>query len=57
MKVLVTFSWEDVHGRCDDCGLPAAFKGIGNTDAILCAICAANHAADCGLIERIEEDE
>lgn len=58
----VTFRWSTEHGECYDCGRPAAFynwdlvsRGFCDT-AILCAVCAANVAADGGTIGRIEDD-
>lgn len=56
--VEVTFEWSADHGRCYDCGLPAAFLdvdcyGPGRHEKH-CAVCAANHAADGSTIRRIE---
>jgi len=41
---IVVFEWSTEHGECYDCGCPAAYT----TDPItkLCAVCAAQHAAD-----------
>ena len=49
----IVFGWSRNHGDCYDCGLPAAFLSEGQT---LCAVCAANHAADGALVSRIEEE-
>lgn len=58
----VHFQWEDRHGKCSECGLPAAFlvpDAYG--DRALddhhkrCAVCAANDAAGGERVIRIEE--
>jgi hypothetical protein len=54
---IVIFRWSTKHGPCYDCGSPAAFKLAGEETHYTnnrCAVCAANLAADGGLIERIE---
>ena len=56
--VRVTLNWLKQEHECTDCGLPAAFAskdayGPGSHDEPLCAICAANHAADGETIIRI----
>ena len=53
-----TFLWSRNHGDCYDCGRPAAFRateayGRQIEGPILCAVCAANYAADGELIERL----
>lgn len=58
---VVTFFWSNEHGRCTDCGLPAAFLipyryGSGKPDR-LCAVCAANAAADGARVERLFSDD
>jgi hypothetical protein len=64
-KEKVTFAWSLEHGRCYDCGIPAAFylprayvrKGDpeGPTDFNKrCAICAANDAALGEQVRRID---
>lgn len=54
----VTFTWSRDHGDCEDCGLPAAFWNVHAygpwKHQRLCAVCAANAAADGGCIQRIE---
>lgn len=55
---IVVFQWSAKHGECLECGLPAAFRtaapdGVHSPD-YLCAVCAANRAADGERIERIE---
>jgi hypothetical protein len=57
---IVVFQWSRKHGECLDCGLPAAFislNGHGEPNARLCAVCAANAAADGETITRIVELE
>lgn len=59
--VTVVFHWSTKHGPCYDCGLPAAFlapKAYGEDGAgqKLCAVCAANGAADGEQIERLNKD-
>jgi hypothetical protein len=54
MLVDVTFTWSDKHGPCYDCGRPAAF--LAGEDIAICAVCAANRAADGDQITRIEGD-
>jgi hypothetical protein len=53
----VHFQWRVTGFECQDCGLPACFRGwrYGSTSmtADLCAVCAANCAADGCPIERI----
>jgi hypothetical protein len=62
MDQIVTFYWSTKHGRCYDCGLPAAFFTVSNKgdkeitpEQKLCAVCAANHACEGEVINRIEE--
>lgn len=50
---IVVFQWRRT-ATCYDCGLPAAF--LHSSDP-LCAVCAANAAANGVTISRIEEDE
>lgn len=54
---LVVFGWSNHNGHCVECGCPAAFRRNELTDDILCAVCAANAAADGEDITRIEEIE
>lgn len=54
---IVVFQWARSHGDCIDCGLPAAFVNNATPNRILCAVCAANDAADGERITRIEEIE
>ena len=49
---MVIFHWSDEHGKCSDCGRPAAF--FDSIDQRLCALCAANAAADGDIIRWIE---
>ena len=54
----IIFHWSRKHGDCLDCGNPAAFRateayGRKIEGPILCAVCAANYAADGELIERL----
>lgn len=57
----VTFHWSTEHGKCHECGLPAAFFApelYGKTEDVnsenkLCAVCAANASVDGERIERI----
>lgn len=60
---LVEFVWSSEDGDCYDCGLPAAFWSAAQYGAtrdepepedLLCAVCAANVAADGFAIDRIE---
>lgn len=59
----VEFKWSTLHGRCYECGLPAAFYlRASDTGAVedyqkLCAVCAADLAADGETIGRIPEVE
>lgn len=53
---IVVFQWSAKHGDCEDCGLPAAFTSVSTPLRNLCAVCAANEAADGGEIMRIEEE-
>lgn len=58
----VTFTWSTRAGRCYDCGRPAAFlRGTylrqphdSDETTKLCAVCAANAAADGEPITRID---
>ena len=58
---IVVFQWSRQDGDCEDCGLPAAFLqpaynaggGLLVPEHRLCAVCAANAAADGETIERI----
>jgi hypothetical protein len=54
---IVVFQWSAKHGECHECGLPAAFidrpYGDGE-ERRLCAVCAANSAAEGQAITRIE---
>jgi len=53
---MIVFHWSAQHGRCADCGRPAAFRLAAEGEVTLCSVCAANRAADGGEeIERIEE--
>lgn len=61
---IVVLQWSRKHGECQECGLPAAFRtlnaappGRPDTSRNLCAVCAANFAADGETIMRIEELE
>lgn len=52
----VVLQWSTEKGACSDCGLPAAFRrgqGPLRDDDKLCAICAANEAADGDVISRL----
>lgn len=50
----VVFHWSTANGRCYECGLPAAFHRHDLTGKTkLCAVCAANAAADDEIITRI----
>lgn len=52
--VPVVFVWASVHGDCYDCGLPAAFERYDEKyQHKLCAVCAANAAADGENIRRL----
>ena len=59
--VRVTFDWDDRHGECHDCGLPAAYlllNGFGPGEHVrTCCVCAADYAADGCSIRRIEPTE
>ena len=65
--IKVVFYWSDKHGFCYECGLPAAFyapsmygEGIGKpltSEHKLCAVCAANKAAEGEHIIRIDQHE
>jgi hypothetical protein len=53
---LVCFRWSTEHGRCAECGRPAAFRVLGLADreqAKRCAVCAANAAVDGERVGRI----
>jgi hypothetical protein len=50
--IQVTFEWSDEHGTCEDCGLPAAFRAERRP---VCAVCAANAAAEGDRVTRIYE--
>jgi hypothetical protein len=52
----VLFHWSTEHGECYDCGLPAAFYRDGGREAHhqVCAVCAANDAANGSEIARID---
>lgn len=52
--VRVVFHWDPRHGPCHDCDLPAAFRLGDASGEKLCAVCAANHAADGQRIIRID---
>lgn len=57
---IVVFQWSRENGPCGECGLPAAFRTEntayrGDNSMQLCAVCAANSAADGDKIERIKE--
>lgn len=59
---VVVFHWTRDNGECYDCGLPAAFftDASGGRSLIgvkLCAVCAANHAADGETISRIAPED
>ena len=52
------FQWSAQDGECQECGLPAAFWDTPYDtpeQRILCAICAANSAADGETIRRIRD--
>lgn len=53
-SMTLTVTWSFNGEYCLDCGLPAAFwayrYGHGSAHDALCAICAANSAADDGAI-------
>lgn len=55
----VTFRWHTQHGRCQDCGVPAAFLVVDaygpEKHQSVCAVCAANAAAEGSEIARISE--
>jgi DNA-directed RNA polymerase subunit RPC12/RpoP len=51
----VIYHWSREHGDCFDCGKPAAFVLTSNAEYIVCAVCAATHAADGEPIMRIED--
>jgi hypothetical protein len=56
---IVVFQWSDKYGACQECSAPAAFLSIDaygpdSTEQKLCAVCAANAAADGETIKRIE---
>lgn len=64
----IVLTWLETGHECIDCGLPAAFHAVYSDDGNamrdkreptrepVCAICAANRAADdCAQIERIED--
>lgn len=53
---LVVFGWSNKHGHCDDCGLPAAFAREPLASR-LCAVCAANAAADGERIFRLDPED
>ena len=62
----VTFYWSTEHGRCQDCGRPAAFRapdayGVGQEGPKLCSVCAATHAADgeriTWIVDPLAEEE
>lgn len=42
----IVLHWDDQHGPCYDCGLPAAYELGGSVPQRLCSICAATHAAE-----------
>lgn len=62
--IKVTFNWSDEHGRCYECGLPAAFlvpNAYGDNIDIgdkhkRCAVCAANDACDGEIVTRIPDE-
>lgn len=54
----VTLVWSTRHGRCYDCGLPAAYRAelypnLPDAWENLCSICAAHHAANGEKIEHL----
>lgn len=59
----VEFNWSVEHGRCYDCGLPAAFympDAYGKSEEtprmenLCCAVCAANAASEGDRVVRID---
>jgi len=65
MLIDVNFKWSDEHGRCQDCGRPAAYKVLGmyqradrpgseNTFEKMCAVCAAYNVWESGNSYRLE---
>lgn len=57
---IVVFQWSARDGECQEDGLPAAFYDTPyGTDRkrLLCAVCAANSAADGETVRRIREIE
>ena len=57
---IVVFQWSAQNGECQECGLPAAFYDTPyGTDEQrkLCAVCAANSAADGETIRRIRDED
>uniref|UniRef100_UPI003F497206 hypothetical protein n=1 Tax=Pseudonocardia sp. CA-138482 TaxID=3240023 RepID=UPI003F497206 len=54
-SVTVRFTWSTEHGRCQDCGLPAAYVNeIGDR---LCSVDAAYQAAHGGSITYLFDEE
>jgi hypothetical protein len=52
---IVVFQWARDHGDCRECGLPAAFFTVSTPVRTLCAVCAANAAAEGEEIMRLED--
>ncbi len=55
-------AWSTEYGECYDCGAPAAFlrgyrPSTVRLEARVCAVCAANSAADGERITRIDTQE
>lgn len=58
MLVEVVFHWDDAHGKCYDCGKPAAFTSSeheSEPENKRCALCAANDAANGASIQWIDK--
>lgn len=58
MLVEVVFHWDDAHGKCYDCGKPAAFTSSeheSEPENKRCALCAANDAANGATIQWIDK--
>ena len=57
----VTFDWSTEKGRCQDCGLPAAYRlvhvAFDGGDFLLCSVDAAYHAAYGDEIEYLFHEE
>lgn len=53
--VRVVFEWDDRHGPCYDCGLPAAYRVVDISVAV-CSVCAAGRAANGDTVESLNTD-